>query len=35
MIYFHTVVLRDNFKEDHLPNYYRIIENLLKKEEIS
>lgn len=25
MLYFHTVVLRDKNKDEHVPNYYRII----------
>ena len=26
-LYFHTVVLRDRNKEEHIPNYYRILDS--------
>lgn len=32
MLYFHTVVLRDKNKEEHIPNYYRIISAQLQDE---
>jgi len=34
-LYFHTVVLRDRNKEEHIPNYYRILDNLLNRKEVS
>ena len=35
MLYFHTVVLRDRNKEEYIPNYYRILEFMLSKQEVS
>ena len=29
------MVLRDRNKEEHIPNYYRIIDGMLKREEVS
>lgn len=34
-LYFHTAVLRDRNKDENIPNYYRILDSLLTKEEIS
>lgn len=31
-LYFHTVVLRDRNKDEHIPNYYRILDSLLSRE---
>ena len=35
LLYFHTAVLRDKTKEDHLPHYYRIIHTLLSQPALS
>jgi hypothetical protein len=32
MLYFHAVVLRDKNKDEHIPNYYRIICSQLQDE---
>jgi hypothetical protein len=35
LLYFHTVVLRDRNRDEHIPNYYRILDGLLEKEDVS